>query len=103
MAAKGTIGKQTLMSKLASVYDGKFLGIVEGKAYIQVPDEGGEEVVIAVSLTCPKTLPAGLGQPKTNAASEPAPEFVVPTNTTNYKLSEDEEKTVSDLLISLGL
>lgn len=98
--AKGNIGKQTIMSKLATVFDNKFLGAIDGKAYIQVPDEGGEEVVIAVSLTCPKSLPAGLGQPKTNATQEAAPEFVAPNN---YKLSDDEEKTISDLLVSLGL
>lgn len=99
--AKGNIGKQTIISKLATIFDSKFLGTIDNKTYIKVADEGGEEVVIAVSLTCPKTLPAGL------LTEAPYPGIAVapteaPQPIGDYQLTADEEKTVTDMLASLG-
>lgn len=99
--AKGNIGKQTIISKLATIFDSKFLGTIDNKTYIKVADEGGEEVVIAVSLTCPKSLPAGLQTgDSNNATSVSTSETPQPLG--DYQLTADEEKTVTDMLASLG-
>lgn len=101
--AKGTIGKQSIISKLATIYDNKFLGTIDNKTYVKVPDEGGEEVVIAIALTCPKTLPAGLLPEDSfpgiavTRTEEPQPQPLG-----DYQLTADEEKTVSEMLASLG-
>lgn len=62
MAAKGSLAKEEVAKKIAEAFGQNFLGEYEKKLYI-LANENGEQVQIAISLTCPKNpIPFGEGQ-----------------------------------------
>lgn len=62
MAAKGSLAKEEVTKKIAEAFGQNFLGEYEKKLYI-LANENGEQVQIAISLTCPKNpIPFGEGQ-----------------------------------------
>lgn len=54
--AKGTVAKERLTAMLAEGFGSRFLGIADKKIYI-LSEEDGELVPVALSMTCPKTVP----------------------------------------------
>lgn len=64
MAAKGSLAKEEVTKKIAEAFGQNFLGEYEKKLYI-LANENGEQIQIAISLTCPKNpIPFGEGQEK---------------------------------------
>ena len=62
MAAKGSLAKEEVTKKIAEAFGQNFLGEYEKKLYI-LANENGEQIQIAISLTCPKNpIPFGEGQ-----------------------------------------
>lgn len=53
MAIRGTIAKKEVEKKLAEAFGKDYLGEVNKKYYVQVP-ENNEMVQIAITMTCPK-------------------------------------------------
>ena len=51
--AKGTLAKENDVKKIASAFGASFIGEFDKKIYVMA-DDGGEQVQIAISLTCPK-------------------------------------------------
>ena len=53
MAAKGTIAKNNVEKAIIAAFGDSYIGTYDKKIYLWAND-GGEQVQIAVSLTCPK-------------------------------------------------
>lgn len=53
MAIRGAIAKDYVSKKIQETFGPAFLGIVDKKLYIGVK-ENGENLQVAISLTCPK-------------------------------------------------
>ena len=53
MAIRGTAAKDYVTKKIQEAFGPAFLGIVDKKLYISVK-ENGENLQVAISLTCPK-------------------------------------------------
>lgn len=101
--AKGAIGKQNVINKIAEAFGTDFIGEYDKKVYVWTT-ENGERIQIAMSLTCPKVMidcedkgaiedSGDFDWSDKPAAPAPAP----------VELSEDEKKTVATLMAELGL
>ena len=103
MAAKGTIAKEVIANKLKEVFGADFLGEVNKKIYIQVP-ENGEMVQIAVSMTYTKTPISVSTAPVVRNGImdfEAEPELVASKIT--IEVTEDERATIQDMMRRFGL
>lgn len=95
MAVRGTASKEKLIQTIIDATGADFLGIVDKKLYIRA-FENGEELQLAVSITCPKNLIDFGGSAETasndaNVAAESA------------EISKEEEETIEQLLAKLNL
>lgn len=107
MAAKGSIAKQDIKSKILQMFNGAF----EYDKELRIPyQEDGVEVQIKVTLTCAKTnvesgsdvvLPGAVVSTPTIAPTAGFPTAGVSTPVA--EVSEEEKKAVSDLVSKLGL
>ena len=106
--ARGAIGKQNVINKIKEAFGTDFIGEYDKKIYVFAND-GGEQVQIAISLTCPKNpiqVDASVSldngdldftddAPKTSkvavSAARPA------------EITEEEKKNIADLMAKLGL
>ena len=103
--AKGAVGKQNVIQKIAEAFGKDFIGEHDKKIYVWT-QENGERIQIAISLTCPKVMidvmdaempeaPAGDfdWSMDTPAAPKAAP----------VEISQEEKDTVANLMAKLGL
>ena len=108
MAIRGAAAKDYVTKKIQETFGPDFLGIVDKKLYISVK-ENGENLQIAISLTCPKNpiqVDASVSlddgdfdftddAPKTSkiavSAAPPA------------EITEEEKKNIAELMAKLGL
>ena len=106
--AKGAIAKEEVVKKISEAFGSSFIGEFDKKVYVWEND-GGEQVQIAISLTCPKNpiqidssislddgdLDFTDDTPKTSkvavSAAPPA------------EITEEEKKNIADLMAKLGL
>ena len=106
--AKGAIAKDEVVKKISEDYGSNYIGDFDKKVYVWAND-GGEQVQIAISLTCPKNpiqVDASVSlddgdldftddTPKTSkiavSAAPPA------------EISEEEKKNIAELMAKLGL
>ena len=88
MAAKGSVAKQKVIDKIIESFGENFLGILDKKIYIK-SEEDGEEVQVAIALTCPKT-----GISKTNQVSSVESE---------NEISNNEREIIQNLMKQLDL
>ena len=106
--ARGAIGKQNVINKIKEAFGTDFIGEYDKKIYVFAND-GGEQVQIAISLTCPKNpiqidssislddgdLDFTDDTPKTSkvavSAAPPA------------EITEEEKKNIAELMAKLGL
>lgn len=56
MAVKGQNAKTLLIQKLKDAYGDKFIGEVDKKVYVWETDGDGQDVQLAISISCPKNL-----------------------------------------------
>lgn len=105
--AKGTIAKENVIKKIAEAFGTNFIGEHDKKIYVWVND-GGEQVQIAISLTCPKN-PI---QVATNISTDENWDFSdsSPVNTTiainnapPAEITEEEKINIANLMEKLGL
>ena len=99
MAARGTIAKTYVENKIKEAFGKDFLGIVDKKLYIAA-NENGEQVQIAISMTCPKANIEfeGNSEAPVNSFIQPATP-IVPV----VEMTPEEEKNIQTLLERLGL
>ena len=93
MAVRGTASKEKLIQTIIDATGADFLGIVDKKLYIRA-FENGEELQLAVSITCPKNL-IDFG--------DASPAKIAETPTEAPEISKEEEETIEQLLAKLNL
>lgn len=105
--AKGAIGKQEVISRIASAFGTDYIGEVDKKVYVWA-NENGEKIQIAISLTCPKNPVevATSGIPETdNGDWDFSDDAVVtkPVIAAKAEITQEEKDKVADLMARLGL
>ena len=106
--AKGAIAKEEVVKKISEAFGSSFIGEFDKKVYVWAND-GGEQVQIAISLTCPKnpiqvdttvTTDAGdwdfSDNPKVNTT-------VAVANAAPAEITEEEKDNIANLMAKLGL
>ena len=93
MAVRGTASKEKLIQTIIDATGADFLGIVDKKLYIRA-FENGEELQLAISITCPKNL-IDFGDTSSAETTETSPEAP--------EISKEEEETIEQLLAKLNL
>ena len=106
--AKGAIAKEEVVKKISEAFGSSFIGEFDKKVYVWAND-GGEQVEIAISLTCPKnpiqvdsSVTADAedwdfsDNPKVNTA-------VAVKNAAPAEITEEEKANIADLMAKLGL
>lgn len=106
--ARGNEAKEKLMNKIIQMPNISFIGCYDKKYYF-FEEENGEQVQIAISLTCPKnpiqidtnvSTDAGdwdfSDNPKVNTT-------VAVANAAPAEITEEEKANIADLLLKLGL
>lgn len=109
LASKGTIAKQNVAEALKNAFGEDFLGEVDKKLYMNVPDENGQKIQIAVTLTCPKTpVAADRVEPLKPVPPKPSTyefgkNFTPPPSNNSTLLSQEERDNIANLMAQLGL
>ena len=105
--ARGTIAKENVIKRIQAAFGENFIGEQDKKLYVWAND-GGEQVQIAISLTCPKTQ-IDIGD---NAGGDWDFEDAVPGSETaevgqpKFKpaeISQEENETLEALMKKFGL
>ena len=103
MAAKGSEAKSLVEKKIIEAFGSNYVGTYDKKVYVTAK-ENGEDVQIAITLTCPK-VPVG----KTIAIKDGGLDFsgggsvVAPTGFQPAEITPEEEDNVRNLIKALGL
>lgn len=103
--AKGAIGKQNVIDKIRTAFGSDFIGEYDKKIYVWAND-GGENVQIAISLTCPKAPVMIADTPPTGDFNfeDDAPSTVVAAAPFQpAEITQEERDTVAQLMAQLGL
>lgn len=96
--AKGAIAKDALLARFKAALGSDYLGTDDGKKFYFRSSENGEEVQIAVTMTCPKTpfaAPAVAANGTLDFESAPVAPKVA--------MQEDEKATLDRLMKELDL
>lgn len=105
--AKGDTMKKEIAAALQSAFGDRWIGEVDKKYYIS-GRENGENIQIAVALTCPKKMievdtavsaPVGDWDWSGNATAQPMAVHNAPA----AEITEEEQNNVAELLARLGL
>ena len=102
MAAKGTKAKEEVMNRIAAAFGSDTVGICDKKLYVQVMEDG-VPVQIAIALTCPKVPMGKIEQSATLNFEDTTIAGAAPTKFEAAEFTEDERRTVEDLIKALGL
>ena len=106
--AKGAIAKEEVVKKISEAFGSSFIGEFDKKVYVWAND-GGEQVQIAISLTCPKnpiqvdtTVTTNAGDwdfsdnPKVNTT-------VAVASAAPAEITEEEKSNIANLMASVRL
>lgn len=104
MAVKGTLAKKMFIDQAIAALGDAYVGEVGGKHYFSF-QENGEEVQVAVSLTCPKNPIAKQKTvvPMTNGGLDFENAETVQVAVKQKEISQDELDNIAKLMAELGL
>lgn len=104
MAARGTLAKEHIISKLKETFGEDYIGEFDKKVYVWA-DDGGERVQIALSMTCPKVMVNTVDTNKLNYNNgrDFTTEDTVIVPPENPEISDEERDNVRKLMQRLGL
>lgn len=94
--AKGQEAKQHLIDMLSSHFKEDFIGVVDKKVYLWLPEDGGK-VQIALTMTCPKNPIGGAAESTSNEMNfgeEPAAQV---------EIGAAERENIEKIMERLGL
>lgn len=103
--AKGNIAKQVVVDKIRAAFGADFIGEYDKKIYVWAK-ENGENIQIAISLTCPKVPVEVAAAPVTGDFNfeDDTPSVVVAAGAYQpAEITDEERARVNDLMIKLGL
>ena len=99
MAIRGSTAKEYVSKKIQEAFGPAFLGIVDKKLYISVK-ENGENLQVAISLTCPKEnlefatdVAPTIGETAASQIGTPA----------SAQFTQKEKETIEELMRRVGL
>ena len=97
--ARGAVAKTNVEEIIKKAFGQNFVGISDKKLYVSA-DDGGEQVQIAITLTCPK-VPLN-----SNFDENAFDQNSLPTSGSNFKPAEitnEETENIKRLMAELGL
>lgn len=104
--ARGSIAKTAVEKKIAEAFGESFIGLYDKKLYVWAND-GGEQVQIAISLTCPKNFIEVNKEVDTGGDwdfTDDGPKMAVAVNPTGpAEITEEEVDNLKKLMERLGL
>ena len=106
--AKGSIAKENVIKQLAAAFGSNFIGEYDKKIYVWAND-GGEQVQIAMTLTCPKNPIEIAANVDTDGGDwdfsddAPANTKVAVANAGPAEITEEEKENLASLMAKLGL
>ena len=105
--ARGNLAKEEATKIIKEAFGDKFIAEADKKLYVWC-DDGGEQVQIAISLTCPKNPITANNSTKSSLVSFDGQgfDFTVDTGVNTPKdveFTEDEKQTIEELMAKLGL
>lgn len=103
--ARGNIAKQNVIDKIKTAFGSNYIGEYDKKIYVWA-QENGEQVQIAISLTCPKVAVEVSNAPVTGDFNfeDDAPAVVVAASGFQpAEITDEERDRVRDLMRTLGL
>lgn len=106
--AKGSLAKENVIKVLANAFGKEFIGEFDKKIYV-LADDGGEQVQIAISLTCPKNPiqideSTAIDDGDWDFSDNPPVKTAVPVASAGpAEITEEEKANISTLLLRLGL
>lgn len=105
--ARGNEAKDKLMNMFIEAAGDKFLGVFDKKYYF-ISNENGEQIQVAVSMTCPKSPVefAAVAEPDedwdfTDDKPKTASSAII--NAAPAEITEQEVKNIEELMARLGL
>ena len=103
---KGAIAKEKATEIIKKAFGDRYITEADKKLYVWC-DDGGEEVQLAISLTCPKT-PIAANPVKAPLVSFDGQGFDFTVDTSvgtapDVEFTEDEKNTIAELMTKLGL
>lgn len=99
MAIRGAAAKDYVTKKIQETFGPDFLGIVDKKLYINVK-ENGENLQIAISLTCPKENLEFDSSPVAEIRETSASQNSVAASA---QFTQKEKETIEELMRRVGL
>ena len=100
MAARGSIAKENVEKIIKEAFGKSFVGVSDKKIYVTA-DDGGEQVQISISLTCPKNpIEVVSGDGQGFDFSNPT---MAATTFTPAEYTEEEKETINELMRALNL
>ena len=106
--AKGAIAKEEVVKKISEALGSNFMGEFDKKVYVWA-DDGGEQVQIAISLTCPKNpiqvdSSVSLDDGDFDFTDDtPKTSKVAVSAAPPAEITEEEKKNIAELMAKLGL
>lgn len=107
--AKGNDAKKIVTERIKSAFGEDFIDVVDGKIYVTAK-ENGENLQIAISLTCPKNPVAAGGTPATTGGLDfgggldfEAMSGGDPIPSKQAEISQSEKDNIAELMRKLGL
>lgn len=103
--AKGAIAKEAVIKKIAAAFGADYIGEFDKKIYVWAM-ENGEQVQIALSLTCPKVPVVINNTVQTGDFNFEEPsETIISTAAvfTPAEITDEERENVAALMARLGL
>ena len=91
--ARGNVAKDNVIKKIQQTFGNDFVGIIDKKLYVWA-DDGGEQVQIAISMTCPKNVVMAIDEERVEISTGMM---------TNNEISEEERQKVMDIMKRLNL
>lgn len=104
--ARGAIGKQQVIEKIAAAFGEDYIGEIDKKLYVWTNEEG-ERIQIAISLTCPKNPVKiennSIPQTATGDWDFEGEIITTPVLANKAEITLEEKQKVADLMAKLGL
>ena len=91
---RGSSAKEGFVNNLTKYFKDSYLGIHDKKYYFKA-EEDGEELQLAISITCPKNL--------VDFGDAAKPQEDTPQTIDNVNFTPEEEETIEFLMKKLGL
>lgn len=99
MAIRGSVAKEYVSKKIQETFGPAFLGIVDKKLYISVK-ENGENLQVAISLTCPKENLEFAADVAPTIGEATAPQI---GTSASAQFTQKEKETIEELMRRVGL